>query len=178
MKGDDIVADAAERLKILGVRLAMGLLEFSRLDAKRIGRQLLLVELAAVFQNGRQAALLHVAADALDDLLGRQRLAEELDRPPAARLGDDLASRAELVAQRRDQARGIIAGTVDRGNCQRFQGRHTHLAHRKPITKHRKAAQIRDPRCLSTDAVQATSGIGRDCFVLVVQKGFLQETIA
>ena len=95
-KPDDVVADASQCLQKFGIRLAMRFLELRRLDAERLGRQLFFVELAAVFEHGGQTTLLHVAADAFDDLLGRERLAKQLDGAPSSGLRNDVAARTQL----------------------------------------------------------------------------------
>ena len=59
-----------------------------------------LVELARIVEHRRQPASFHVAANPLDHLLRRQRLAKHLDRPPPPRLAHHVARRAQLLPQR------------------------------------------------------------------------------
>ena len=73
----------------------MGLGQLGRGHANRVGRQRGLVDPGRIVQHGRQALFPHVAADALHHLLGRKRLAKNLDRPPPAGFADDVSLRAE-----------------------------------------------------------------------------------
>ena len=60
----------------LGIGLGVGRGQLVGGDADRLGRQLGLVDPRRVVEHGRQPRFAHVAADPLDDLLRRERLAE------------------------------------------------------------------------------------------------------
>ncbi len=64
----------------------------------------------------------HVAADPLDHLHRRQRLAKHLDRLPPPRLADDVPLGRQLRPQRGNLRRGVRVASVDAGNVQRHGG--------------------------------------------------------
>jgi hypothetical protein len=80
-----------------------------------------------VIEHGRQAALADLAADALDDLGGRQWLAEDFDGPSAARLAHHGAARAEPIAKHGNRPPRISASRVDAKQLQGLR-RHMRLA--------------------------------------------------
>jgi hypothetical protein len=95
--------------------------------ADRLRRQMGLVDPSRVIEHGGQAALADLAADALDDLGGRQWLAEDFDGRSAARLAHHAAARAEPIAKRGNRQPRIIASRVDEKHLQ-GSWRHMRLA--------------------------------------------------
>ena len=71
LEGDNIVANAAHRFEKIGIRLTVSLFEFVGRNAEGLGRQISFVEFPAILEHRFQPAILHVPANALDDLLGR-----------------------------------------------------------------------------------------------------------
>ena len=96
----------------------VGLGQLGRRHANRFGRQLGLVDPGRIVQHGRQALFLHVAADALDHLLRRKRLAKDLDRPLPARFADDVSLRAEPCAQLGHRRADILLPAIDATDIQ------------------------------------------------------------
>jgi hypothetical protein len=62
--------------------------------------------------------MLHVAADFLDDLLRRERLAEQFDGPLPPGFGDHVSPRTQFLAQFAKQVLGGVLGTVDSGDVE------------------------------------------------------------
>ena len=91
----------------------MGPLEFGLRHADRLGRKRGIVDPGGIIQHGRQALLLHVAANPLDHLRRRKRLAENLDRFPLSRLADDIPSRAEFFPQFGHRPANIVPAAID-----------------------------------------------------------------
>ena len=66
--------------------------------AKRFAAQLRAVELRGITQHGGQALCAHFAANPLDNLLRRKRLAKYLHRQPPSRFADHISARAKPLA--------------------------------------------------------------------------------
>ena len=114
----DVLGHPADRFEQLRIGRGMGLGQFRRRHAERVGRKLGLVDPGGIVEHGRHALFLHVAANPLDDLLGRKRLAKNLDRPPPAGFADDVSLRAEPRAQLGHRRADIFPPAIDATDVQ------------------------------------------------------------
>ncbi len=96
--------------------------QFLLRDANRFGRQLGLIDTGRIVEHGRQSSLADFAADPLDDLLRRERLAEDFDGPLPPRLADHIALWAQPLAQGKNGRAPLVAAGVDSKHVQRGGG--------------------------------------------------------
>ncbi len=94
-------------------------LEVGGRHANRFGRQCCLVDFRRVFEYRGETLVAHIAADALDNLGRGQRGAKDLDRALLARLADDVAAWAQLVAQLRQGGAKVVAARVELRQAER-----------------------------------------------------------
>ena len=104
-------------------------------NANCFRRQFGLVDAGRVIEYGRQTSIAHVAADPLDDLGWRERLAEDFDRPPAACVADDVTSRAKSLAQCGDCPPRIVAARIDPRHVQSWRRHSCHSDSSIPFRK-------------------------------------------
>ncbi len=135
LKPGDLPASATDRLQELRIGLGVGLGQFRWRNADRLRSQVGLVDSGRVVQDGREAPLLHVAADPLDDLDGRERLAEDLDGPFAALLADDVSPRTEPPAKPGHRRPDVVLPTVNTEDLERIWG---HQPKSKLLRSHRR----------------------------------------
>ena len=113
LKDADILPHAADGLQKLRIGLGVGTIEFFLRNANRRGGQRRVVDAGGIVEHGRKALLLYVAANPLDHLPRRQRLAENLDRLPLSRLADDIPARAEFFPQFGHRPADIVPAAID-----------------------------------------------------------------
>ena len=112
----NVLGHATNRIDQFRIGLGMGPGQFGFGNANRLGGELSLVDPGGIIEHGGDAVGLHIATNSLDDLLGRQRLAENLEGAPSPSLADDVPLGTELRAQlghRRADVLPTAANTAD-----------------------------------------------------------------
>ncbi len=121
LERQDVLSHAPHRVEEAGVSGGVGKVHLGRTDAQRVGREADAVEVFGVLEDGGETASADVVADALDDLLRRERSTEDLAGQLATALRDDVALGAEFVAEAGELFSGAGLAEV---NASQGQGRH------------------------------------------------------
>ena len=110
---DDVLTNFTDGVQKLRFDAVARLVEFFLRDAKLFRRHAFAVDSFRVFQNGVQTPGVNVAANLLDNLLRRKRLAENLDRPLTSRFRNDVPAGGERLAKLSHKLRRLTVLAAD-----------------------------------------------------------------
>ena len=119
LKAKNVITDTADGGEEFGIGGLVGGGEGGGGDADRIGGEIGFVDALGIIEGGGKAAGADVVADALDDLLGSEGLAEDFDGALAAGFADDVAARTEALAEVGQELADVGLAGVD---AEEFEG--------------------------------------------------------